>query len=266
MCGERRFLNFVKKTMRPLCLTSTFILLTAFLALVCGDLSAQHKRSGSRMWLLGIEGGLGTRSYQFISKDIPELDGLSAAQTGFNAGLMAGTGGVQIKLRKGFFRTSELSSQTIAVAETEFAVRAFPFFNPKSKSDFFRPYITLGIDRHNVKLHGDYDLPQQTLTTPSQPLCDPDMGVPNEKEEDPAPSAPRDRDSFLGNKVFVRFNPGAGMAIQVAKDNYFINFFMEVTYGMVIGDSESSLAFDNTTATASLAANTGIAIGLRKKK
>lgn len=233
-----------------------------------------HNRKRKTDFYLGVEATMGTKTFS-VKSNIPAIDGMKSLEEGLSLGVVAGGKVVLAKIKHGFFKPSAAIAEKINLRNLEINVNAFPLEILRTKNQFFKPYLIVGVDRNQLKFLGNYSLPTSpvppapplTPATPCPCIC------PGEEEVIPVPSTVAAtpslneelaEDTVLGTVNAVRGSVGTGLVIHVPGKNKFINFFMEGQYGVPLRRRATSPAFDHTSVTGQLSLSAGLAVGLRR--
>ena len=244
--------------------TSTTVSLIV-VSLVCTSAMnayAQFYRSGPESYV-GIEVSAGTRQFSFRST-IPDIHGMKVSGEGLNAGVLIGSEAVMGKVRLGLFETSSLARHKVKMSEGELSMHIFPLYILGRESKLIKPYSLIGLDRAQLKLYGDFEIPQPPPGMPANPDCVCTcMPPPVLDEPVPVESDSETENGLRGRFNVTRFNLGAGVMVHIPKSNKFVNMFADVRYGWAIGERPLDHAFDQTKVSHQLNVNVGINFGLR---
>jgi|GEM_PF-3911852 len=250
---------------------------TAVLLCVAAPLTlAQYYYSNSSKLFLGLESGIGIRTFDFRS-DIPELASLRVHQSGWNVGVLFGGKVFQTSFRQGLYQTSSFTSNRVKLVESELGFR-FHFLQaiaPKG-SPYFKPYVSLGIAGHRNRLTGTYTIPanhgsaatsgssdaQQRVAgcTAGNSADDPDL---NPTDEDQA-SVEIIENSYLGKVVTTRLTAGGGVLIYVPLSRkVFVQLQAELKYGINVHEHGSVYQLQNTKTSNPVIMNFGVSAGIK---
>lgn len=251
----------------------------------------QYYRQPAKLFL-GVEAGTGPRSFK-IDSDIPEIDGTTVNEEGFNFGLMFGVNQFQFKANQGFYKASAAVGQHIDMSEFLVGSNYFLLKPAGKKRKYVKPYLTANVNASKVTFFGSYGLPQPAPPAIAPPPCTctcPAAGEPaipadpienteeviefssqSVTESDRAATLPESMqeeqpagdERELGYIRSVRADVGAGIMIHLPARRYFMNFFAEAKYGLTLDQQASNFGFSNTKISDPFIINLGVSVGLK---
>lgn len=247
------------------------------------ETSAQRYYRSQKKLFLGLEGGVGTRTFKLRS-DIKEIDQLNVDEEGFNLGVLFGGNVVQSRARIGMYQSSKTVYQKIDVFEVEGGLNFYPLQIKKNrKPNYFRPYLAVNVERDKLSFFGSYELPKppqsqqqgepktcpnhNSGTPPGDPSGDPDQTPAGQQVPLPDPDQPQPASSEnkkLGQIALSRVNAGLGMMLHIpSRQIMFMNLFAEAKYGLPLSQQPSGYGFARTDVSKSLIVNFGICLGIK---
>lgn len=244
---------------------------------------AQRYYQSQKKLFLGLEGGVGTRTFK-LQSDIKEIDQLKVDEEGFNLGVLLGGDVIQARARIGMYQSSKTVYQKVDVFEVEGGLNFYPGqIKKKQKPNYFRPYLTANLERDKLSFFGSYELPKPPqpqqqggpktcpnhngATPPGDPSGDPDQAPDGQQGPLPDPDQPQPvsaEDKKLGQIALSRVNAGVGMMLHIpSRQRMFMNLFAEAKYGFPLGQQPSGYGFARTEVTKPLIVNFGVCLGLK---
>lgn len=248
----------------PKTVITLIIILLSLAEFTTPAMAQSYKRSKyayqrSSRTVLGMEGGLGTRSFN-VKSDIDGLNNMKASQEGFETFLVFGGNGVRVRSGFGSFKTSMNELQTIKQSSFTGLTNIYALDIIGKTNKYFHPYLITGFDVNIFEFSGSF-IPAVPLilSNPAAPKCTCLVPLP----ADPTPPAPAPQVTSA-KMTSTQLVGGVGAEASVRKDGYFFSMFGEIRYGLPVGVTTQNPALNNTEIRNNVAVTFGVGFGLSK--
>jgi hypothetical protein len=219
------------------------LILSVFITLTlksCAGAAQSHPEQ-HRVTYFGFDVAFGTRSFK-LSSDIDKINGMNIQEEGATIGLLLGNKIWQTKLRQGYFYSSACVPYTTELIETELNININPLQMIKVRFRSVEPYITTGVERNAIRLHGNYVSKDRAA----------DAGGANRSF---------DEQSYLGRIVVTRASVGAGLQYRIPYQHSFLRLFAEARYGYALTHGTHESWFKHTSVSNQVAVSAGVCFG-----
>lgn len=235
------------------------IVVVAIAAITVSDSYGQFRYGGRKRSkpYIGFETSVGTQTFTMKS-NLPEYNNLKLYEEGYNIGVFAGGNGFLVKLRNGFYK-ADLIEKSLPVHNFQTTLNVFPLHYTRSKNEFAKPYVVLGIEKNTFEVSALVTpKPKQVVPPTGEHECGELPGDPEQVETPVMPALPELR---TGNFSALRMIAGTGVQVRIEKKRFFVNLHAEVQFGFPLKTSSTVAGFENTTVTRQLSTNGGIGFG-----
>ncbi|MFZ5971356.1 MAG: hypothetical protein ACOYXA_07165 [Bacteroidota bacterium] len=186
---------------------------------------------------LGLTVSFGARSSS-ITSNFEQINNLTMLQEGGSVGAVWGMGSFEVKATAGYYYPAAKMGHSINLIEAGLNTQVQPLQLITKKQTRVNPYVTVGVNRSEYKMHGFYAGHDQAAINYS------------------VSSAP-----YLGSVKTYQATAGAGISVSLKDDFDFVKLFADAQYSHPFSTG-STADFVNTRTSAQWNFNLGIKFGM----